>query len=60
MKFMRQQPATADAAPTFQCLVCGKIVKPARITETEDSIVYTLECSKCGAKDTVKVKKPQA
>jgi transcription elongation factor Elf1 len=57
MKFMRQPPATADAEPCFKCLVCGKIVKPTRTTETEDSLTYTLACSKCGAKDTVKVSK---
>ena len=40
MKFMRQQPATADAEPRFRCLVCGEIVKPTAVTETDDAIVY--------------------
>jgi len=57
MKFMRKESATADAEPRFQCLVCGEIVKPTAITETDDAIVYTLVCRKCGAKDKVTVRK---
>lgn len=56
MKFMRQSPATADAEPRFQCLVCGEIIKPTAQTETADGIVYTLVCRKCGAKDKVTVR----
>ena len=57
MKFMLKDPATADAEPTFQCLVCGKIVKPISKTETADGIVYELHCTKCGAKDKVTIPK---
>jgi transcription elongation factor Elf1 len=60
MKFMRQQPATADAEPRFRCLVCGEIVKPTAVTETDDAIIYTLVCRKCGARDKVTVPKPSA
>lgn len=59
MKFMRVKEVTAEAEPQFQCLVCGKIVKPTSRKETEKGIVYTLVCSKCGAKDTVTVR-PEA
>lgn len=60
MKFMRQQTATADAEPRFRCLVCGEIVKPTAVTETDEGIVYTLACRKCGARDKVTVPKPTA
>lgn len=61
MKFMRKQSASADdAQPRFQCLVCGETVKPTASKETETTIVYTLVCRKCGAKDTVTVPKPAA
>lgn len=57
MKFMLKEPATADAEPTFQCMVCGKMVKPTSKTETDDAIIYNLFCPKCGAKDKVTVPK---
>ena len=56
MKFMRVKQATAEAEPRFQCLVCGEITKPTSRKETEQGIVYTLVCRKCGAKDTLTVK----
>jgi transcription elongation factor Elf1 len=56
MKFMAVKDTAAAAEPRFQCLVCGEFTKPTSRKETEQGIVYTLVCRKCGAKDTVTVK----
>lgn len=56
MKFMLIKSTANDPMPRFQCLVCGETVKPKSRKETEQGVVYTLVCPKCGAKDTVTIK----